>query len=192
VWVATAGVGTLLNGAMQYSLPGQESSNRKGGDNSTIPSCLDISSARTLLSSVQNLAKFLAQTWEITMKVIARFEPQIFALLRIVTGFLFLAHGVQKVFGALGGNQVELISLMGLAGIIELVGGFLIMVGAFTAYAAFICSGLMAVAYFMAHAPRGFWPIVNKGELAALYSFLFLYLSVKGSGIWSVDAALKK
>jgi len=126
------------------------------------------------------------------MKVIARFESHVYALLRIVTGFLFLAHGVQKIFGALGGKQVELMSQMGLAGIIELVGGSLIMVGFLTGYSAFICSGLMAAAYFMAHAPRGFWPIVNKGELAALYSFLFLYISVKGSGVWSIDAIRRK
>jgi len=126
------------------------------------------------------------------MKVIARFESHVYALLRIVTGFLFLAHGVQKIFGALGGKQVEFISQMGLAGTIELVGGFLIMVGFLTGYSAFICSGLMAAAYFIAHAPAGFWPIVNRGELAALYSFLFLYIAVKGSGIWSVDAARRK
>ena len=126
------------------------------------------------------------------MKILSRFQAYAYALLRIVTGFLFLAHGIQKIFGALGGKQVELISMMGLAGIIELVGGFLVMVGFLTGYSAFLCSGLMAVAYFMAHAPGGFWPIVNKGELAALYSFLFLYISTKGSGIWSVDAARGK
>jgi putative oxidoreductase len=126
------------------------------------------------------------------MKIFARFETHVYALMRIVTGFLFLAHGVQKIFGALGGTQVELISLMGLAGILELVGGSLIMVGFLTGYSAFICSGLMAAAYFMAHAPGGFWPIVNKGELAALYSFVFLYISVKGAGIWSIDTARKK
>ena len=126
------------------------------------------------------------------MKSLARFETHVYALMRIVTGFLFLAHGVQKIFGALGGTQVELISLMGLAGILELVGGSLIMVGFLTGYSAFICSGLMAAAYFMAHAPGGFWPIVNKGELAALYSFVFLYISVKGAGIWSIDTARKK
>jgi putative oxidoreductase len=125
------------------------------------------------------------------MKSLARFETHVYALMRIVTGFLFLAHGVQKIFGALGGTQVELMSLMGLAGILELVGGSLIMVGFLTGYSAFICSGLMAAAYFMAHAPGGFWPIVNKGELAALYSFVFLYISVKGA-IWSIDTARKK
>ena len=122
------------------------------------------------------------------MKVLGRLESRLYALLRIVAGFLFLCHGAQKLFGVLGGNQAQLMSLMGLAGVIELVGGLLIMLGLFTGYAAFVCSGLMAVAYFMAHAPQGFWPIQNKGELAAVYAFLFLYIAVKGSGIWSIDA----
>ena len=110
------------------------------------------------------------------MKVAARAESLAYALLRIVAGFLFLCHGAQKLLGVLGGNQAQLMSLMGLAGVIELVGGLLIMLGLFTGYAAFVCSGQMALAYFMAHAPRGFWPVVNKGELAALYSFLLISL----------------
>ena len=121
------------------------------------------------------------------MKMLARYETQAYALLRIVAGFLFACHGAQKLFGMLGGNQVELVSLMGLAGIIELVGGLLIMLGLFTGFVAFICSGQMAVAYFMAHFPNGFWPIQHQGELAALYSFLFLYIAAKGSGIWGID-----
>jgi putative oxidoreductase len=126
------------------------------------------------------------------MAILARFEPQIYAILRIVSGFLFFWHGVQKLFGVLGGKQAELISLMGLAGILEFAGGLLIMLGLCTGYAAFICSGLMAVAYFKAHAPQGFWPILNRGELAALYSFLFLYIASKGSGLWSVDNMRKR
>jgi len=121
------------------------------------------------------------------MNMLARYETQAYALLRIVAGFLFACHGAQKLFGMLGGNQVELVSLLGLAGIIELVGGLLIMLGLFTGSVAFICSGQMAVAYFMAHFPNGFWPIQNQGELAALYSFLFLFIAAKGSGIWSID-----
>ena len=126
------------------------------------------------------------------MKVLARSESRVYALLRIVAGFLFLCHGAQKLLGVLGGNQAQLMSLMGLAGVIELVGGLLIMLGLFTGYAAFVCSGQMAVAYFMAHAPQGFWPIQNKGELAAVYAFLFLYIAVKGSGVWSIDAVRRK
>ena len=126
------------------------------------------------------------------MKVLVRTESRVYALLRIVGGFLFLCHGAQKIFGVLGGSQAQLISLMGLAGIIELVGGLLIMLGLFASYAAFVCSGQMAVAYLMAHARQGFWPIENKGELAALYAFLFLYIAAKGSGIWSIDALRRK
>jgi putative oxidoreductase len=109
-------------------------------------------------------------------------------LLRIVAGLLFAQHGAQKLFGALGGHQVgSLLSLTGLAGVLELVGGLLVAFGLFTRPVAFILSGEMAVAYFMQHAPQGFWPIMNKGELAALYCFLFLYLAAHGSGAYSLD-----
>jgi putative oxidoreductase len=122
---------------------------------------------------------------------LGRYSPYIYALLRIVAGFLFSLHGVQKLFGALGGQTVELASQMGLAGIIELVGGVLIAIGLFTSPVAFIASGEMAAAYFLAHAPRGLWPIQNGGELAALYCFVFLYFAAVGSGKWSVDALRK-
>jgi putative oxidoreductase len=117
---------------------------------------------------------------------LGKYEAQIFALMRIVVGFLFLFHGAQKLFGAFGGNAVSPISLLGLAGFIEFFGGLMVMLGIFTSWVAFICSGLMAVAYFMAHFPRGFWPIDNGGELAALYSFVFLYLAVKSPSAWSL------
>jgi putative oxidoreductase len=84
-------------------------------------------------------------------------------------------------------RPVELFSLIGLAGVLELFGGALLLVGLFTRPVAFILSGEMAFAYFMAHAPRGFWPILNGGELAALYSFVFLYLAAAGGGPWSLD-----
>src|SRR5687767_10794791 len=119
---------------------------------------------------------------------LGRYASYIYALLRIVAGFLFSLHGVQKLFGALGGQSVELMSQMGLAGVIELVGGVLIAIGLFTSPVAFIASGEMAVAYFQAHAPRGFWPIMNGGELAVLYCFVFLYFAAVGSGKWSVDS----
>ncbi len=122
---------------------------------------------------------------------LGRYSPYIYALLRIVAGFLFSLHGVQKLFGALGGQTVELASQMGLAGIIELVGGVLIAIGLFTSPVAFIASGEMAAAYFLAHAPRGLWPIQNGGELAVLYCFVFLYFAAVGSGKWSVDALRK-
>jgi putative oxidoreductase len=105
-----------------------------------------------------------------------------------VAGLLLVQHRVQKLFGALGGHQVDtLLSRTGLAGVLELFGGLLVALGLFTRPVAFILSGEMAVAYFMQHAPQGFWPIMNKGELAALYCFLFLYLAAHGSGAYSLD-----
>ena len=110
-----------------------------------------------------------------------------YAALRIVAGFLFACHGVQKLFGGLGGDQVELLSLRGAAGLIELVGGALIALGLFAPLAAFVSSGEMAFAYFMSHAPQGFWPIVNRGELAALYCFVFLFMATRDAGPLSLD-----
>lgn len=111
--------------------------------------------------------------------------------LRIVAGFLFTLHGVQKLFGGLGGNQVEaLMSQRGIAGILEFFGGLLIMVGLFTRPVAFLVSGQMAVAYFIAHAPNGFWPIMNRGELAAFYCFAWLFFCAHGAGRFSVDGWL--
>jgi putative oxidoreductase len=115
-----------------------------------------------------------------------QFEPQAYAAMRIVFGFLFLCHGLQK-FGMLGGNPADLATLRGLAGIIETVGGPLIMLGLFTVPTTFLCSGEMAVAYFMQHQPRALFPIQNGGELAALYCFAFLFFSTRGAGIWSLD-----
>ena len=111
------------------------------------------------------------------------------SLLRTIAGILFLMHGGQKFFGWFGGvdgqgGTVELMSLFGLAGILELVGGTLIILGLFTRPAAFILSGQMAVAYFMAHFPKAFWPIENQGEPAALFSFIFLFLACNG-GCWT-------
>src|SRR5918996_5510297 len=111
-----------------------------------------------------------------------------YAAMRFVAGFLFLFHGLQKLFGMYGGTQMGLTTLPGVAGVIELVGGTLVAIGLFTTPVAFICSGEMAVAYFMAHQPKGLWPIQNQGELAALYCFVFLYIAARGAGIWSVDA----
>jgi putative oxidoreductase len=119
--------------------------------------------------------------------LLSRFEPYAYALMRIVAGLLFIFHGLQKLFGMYGGQVVPVMSMPGLGGVIELVGGALIMVGLFTVPAAFICSGEMAAAYFTAHQPSGGWPIQNQGELAVLYCFVFLYIATRGSGIWSVD-----
>jgi putative oxidoreductase len=120
-------------------------------------------------------------------RILGRFAPQCYALLRIVAGLLFACHGAQKLFGVLGGPQMALASQMGLAGVIEFVGGLLIAVGFLTGFAAFIASGEMAFAYFQAHTPRGPWPIRNGGELAVLYCFLFLYIACRGAGAWGVD-----
>ena len=122
------------------------------------------------------------------MGFLGRFEPQIYALLRIVAGLLFIFHGLQK-FGMFGGQQVPLGSMYGVAALIETIGGALIMIGLAAAPAAFLASGEMAYAYFVVHQPNGTWPIQNQGELAALYAFIFLYVAARGSGIWSVDGA---
>jgi putative oxidoreductase len=120
------------------------------------------------------------------MRFLGRFTEPFYALFRIVFGMLFATHGFQKVFGVFGGQKMDQ-PLMVAAGWIELVAGVLIVIGLFTGVAAFIASGQMAVAYFMAHAPGGPWPVQNKGETAVLYCFAFLYMAAKGSGIWSVD-----
>ncbi|HYB94724.1 MAG TPA: DoxX family protein [Vicinamibacterales bacterium] len=124
-------------------------------------------------------------------KSLARLAPYFYVLLRVVAGLAFAQHGAQKLFGMLGGTAVDLASQRGAAGIIEFVGGLMIALGLFTSPVAFLASGEMAVAYFQAHAPRGFWPIQNGGELAVLYCFLFLYLSAVGSGKLSIDALRK-
>jgi putative oxidoreductase len=123
---------------------------------------------------------------------LGRYSETLYALLRFVVGVLFACHGAQKLFGALGGTAVRDNPMMLVAGIIELAGGLLMAIGLLTSIAAFLSSGLMAAAYFMAHASRGFWPIVNQGELAVVYCFLFLYIAAKGSGPLSVDRAIRK
>jgi putative oxidoreductase len=113
------------------------------------------------------------------------------SLLRIVAAFLFLAHGTQKLFGfpvASPGGPAELLSQMGIAGLLEFVGGGLLLAGLWTRPVAFLLSGEMAFAYFLVHAPQGFWPMLNGGELAALYCFLFLFLAAAGPGPWSLDS----
>jgi putative oxidoreductase len=124
-------------------------------------------------------------------KWLGPYAPYLYALLRIVAGLAFAQHGAQKLFGLLGGTAVELTSQRGLAGVIEFVGGFLIAIGLFTSPVAFLASGQMAVAFFQAHLPRGFWPIMNGGELAVLYCFIFLYFAAVGSGKLSIDSIRK-
>lgn len=123
----------------------------------------------------------------------ARYEEITLALLRLVAGFLFWQHGAQKLLGALGGfggtpgARAPVASQMGVAGLLEFFGGLLLALGLFTRPVAFVLAGMMAVAYFQGHAPNGFWPLLNKGELAVLYCFVFLYLSSRGGGRYSID-----
>lgn len=125
-------------------------------------------------------------------KLLSPYRPYIYALLRMAAGLLFFLHGLPKLFGGFGRPApVELMSQMGLAGIIEVIGGAMIGLGLFTSPVAFLASGQMAVAYFQAHAPRGLWPIMNGGELAALFCFVFLYFAAAGSGKWSIDSIRK-
>ena len=127
-----------------------------------------------------------------THATLSRWEPRALSVLRIITALLFMAHGTMKLFDfPTGGSpsQAELFSLMGLAGVLEFFGGLLILLGLFTRPVAFILSGMMAAAYFMAHAPQNFYPVLNGGDAAILFCFVFLYLVFAGPGPWSVDAA---
>jgi putative oxidoreductase len=121
---------------------------------------------------------------------LSRWQPQALALLRIVTGLLFLEHATQKFFAFPALFAVQpLPPLLAAAGVVELLAGVLVTLGLFTRLAAFIASGEMAIGYFMMHFPQGFWPAVNKGEAAILFCFIFLYLAAGGPGAWSIDRA---
>jgi putative oxidoreductase len=125
----------------------------------------------------------------------AAWTPRLLSVLRIVAAFLFIAHGAQKLFGFLaptGATAPPAFSQMWVGGVLEFFGGISLLVGLFTRPVAFILSGMMAIGYFQMHAPAGFWPLQNKGELAAVYCFLFLFLSVAGGGSWSVDRMLRR
>ena len=125
--------------------------------------------------------------------ILSPYQPHLLALLRVVAGLLFLSHGLVKLFGFPEGampGQMPLLSLMGVGAVIEVATGALLVLGLFTRPAAFIASGEMAVAYWMFHAPAGFYPILNQGELAILYSFLFLYVAASGPGAFSLDNSL--
>ena len=127
--------------------------------------------------------------------MLKRFEPHAYALLRMIAGFMFAMHGSQKLLGwpaSPGTSGGSLPPLMVVAGAIELVAGLLILFGLFAGLAAFLSSGQMAVAFFMVKFPNGWNPLLNQGELAALYAFAFLYIATRGSGIWSLDALREK
>jgi putative oxidoreductase len=114
--------------------------------------------------------------------------PRLLSVLRIITGLLFLEHGTQKLLSFPVPFPFPLSPLLGVQGVLEILGGALIILGLFTRPVAFILSGNMAVAYFMAHSPKSFFPAVNGGDAAILYCFVFLYLAAAGGGVWSVDA----
>jgi putative oxidoreductase len=147
---------------------------------------------------VGNKDKPLARGWAVVKERFSQavWAPRALAALPIVAGYLFVQHGTAKLFGVphvAMFDHLNLLSLLGLAGVLELLGGALIMFGLFTRPAAFILSGQMAVAYFITHAPRGnlLLPTLNKGEAAVLYCFVFLLLSVVGPGAWSIDSMRK-
>ena len=119
--------------------------------------------------------------------VLGRFTEPAYAFLRIVAGLMFAMHGAQKLLGMFGGQQMPMMTQPWFAGVIEVIAGIMIAVGLFTSIAAFIASGEMAFAYFIAHAPKSWNPLANGGELAVLYCFLFLYIATRGGGRWSVE-----
>jgi putative oxidoreductase len=131
----------------------------------------------------------------VTRYDLEEWRPRALSVLRIIAGLMIIEHGMAKLLGwpvVPAFAKLQLFSQLGAAGCIELIGGALVTVGLFTQPVAFILSGEMAVAYFMVHAPKGFYPLLNGGTLAIMYCFAFLYLSTAGAGPWSLDAAMKK
>ena len=122
----------------------------------------------------------------------AQWQPQLLSVLRIIVAFLFMEHGGEKLFSfpAPFMFHIPAFSLLWFAGVLEVFGGFLILIGLFTRPVAFLLSGEMALAYFMMHAPHGFWPLLNHGEAAVFYCFTFLYMAAAGGGAWSVDSLI--
>jgi putative oxidoreductase len=127
---------------------------------------------------------------------LSKYQPQVLSIMRIVVGLVFLQHGLQKWFGIPVASpnyaNLQLFSLIGIAGVVEIVTGSLMTLGLFTRYAALFASGEMAIAYFTAHFPRGLTPMANGGNLAVVYCFVFFYLIFAGAGPWSFDAAWRK
>ena len=128
---------------------------------------------------------------------LARFSPQLLSILRIVAAFCFILHGTVKLFNfpvepGTPARELAMFSLPWFAGVLEVFGGALLLIGLFTRPVAFLLSGEMAVAYFKAHAPNGFWPTLNHGEGAVLFCFIWLYIAAAGPGPWSVDAAMRR
>jgi putative oxidoreductase len=149
---------------------------------------------KSAITGVVSVREVKERAMTIDQRLFDAWQPRALAALRIVVGFLYLQHGTAKLFhvphvSMFDGLQV--LSLDGFAGVLEIVGGLLLLLGLFTRLTAFILSGEMAVAYFIGHAPQGhfFTPVLNQGEEAVLYCFIFLFLSVAGGGAWSTDAA---
>ncbi|MFD1936054.1 MULTISPECIES: DoxX family protein [Nonomuraea] len=127
------------------------------------------------------------------MNVLDTVRPYVLSIFRIVIGLMFACHGAAKLFGALGGEAVPVgVWPQWYAGVIEVVGGGLVLLGLFTRIAALICSGEMAYAYFLVHQPKALWPLQNEGELAAVYSWSFLLIAVMGPGAWALDTWLSR
>jgi putative oxidoreductase len=124
---------------------------------------------------------------------VEKYKPEMLSVVRIVVALLFLEHGSAKLLGFPTSPHGEpaFMTLMWIQGLIELLGGALLALGLFTRPVAFILSGEMAFAYFIAHAPQNFWPLINRGELAVLYCFVFLYFAIAGGGVWSLDRGLR-
>jgi putative oxidoreductase len=118
--------------------------------------------------------------------------PRVLSIVRIIVGLLFMEHGMSKLLGFPPGPSPSMFALTWFAGVIELVGGGLVTIGLFTRIAAFIMSGEMAVGYFLSHAPKGFFPMLNGGDAAILYCFLFLYFVFAGAGPWSIDRLISR
>jgi putative oxidoreductase len=124
---------------------------------------------------------------------LGKYSSCLYTTLRIIAGLMFAMHGSQKLLAWPGGSaSMSLASLLGVAGVVELIGGLMIAFGFLTSYAALIASGEMAVAYFKAHAPQGALPLLNRGELAVVYCFLFLYMASQGGGAWSLDSMMRR
>ncbi|MCG7392441.1 DoxX family protein [Microvirga sp. ACRRW] len=117
--------------------------------------------------------------------------PRLLSILRIVSALIFMAHGTQKILGFPAGFSPEMFSLPWIAGMLELFGGALLLLGLFVRPVAFVLSGLMAAAYWMAHAPKSVFPVLNGGDAAILYCFVFLYFVAAGGGVWSLDSAMR-
>ncbi len=129
-------------------------------------------------------------------KLLGKYSHYFYAIMRIVVGLLYACNGARKLFGAFGGmgsgEAAPLLSQLWVAGLIEFSTGLLVAVGLLTGYAAFIASGEMAIGYFQVHFPRGFWPILNAGERAVFYSFIFLFIASRGAVVWGVDRLFRR